>query len=137
MRVGVRGEDDSNRKETMGRIRTRAGDRKMVLSASKSTGEWFGSSRGSRHTGIIKKWNGLRVGANKSGLVKCRDGAEQGSQCLRRVRWREEGSRACLLEDKTDRSAFGARRHDVGLRKTGERSRHCDAAVYPDYLSLF
>lgn len=49
MAVGVRGENDRNRRETMGRDKNEAGDRGMVLSTSKSTGEWFDSSGGRRH----------------------------------------------------------------------------------------
>lgn len=58
MGVGVRGENDRNRRDD-GKEENetrKAGDREMVLSTAKSTGEWFGSSGGLRHVSesIIK-----------------------------------------------------------------------------------
>lgn len=56
--MGVWGENDRNRRDDgKDEKETRkAGDREMVSSTAKSTGEWFGSSGGLRHVSesIIK-----------------------------------------------------------------------------------
>lgn len=66
--MGVRGENDENKRDT--NEARRAGDWEMVLSISKPTGDWFGSSRGRRHrTRLSEKWDGLHA-ADLCGVVR-------------------------------------------------------------------